>query len=73
MQLSYPFLGALVWTAPLGVEVVRSPLAHPYLHDPKRRPDLQALGVSEVYRSRRLTLGKMRNFAPSVPLGDAPV
>lgn len=62
-----------LWTTPLSVEVVRSLLAHPYLHHPERRDDLAAMGVAEVFQSRRLTLGKMRNFSPSVPLGDTSV
>lgn len=62
-----------IWTAPLPVEVVRSLLAHPYLHQPDRRADLAAMGVAEVFQARRLTLGKMRNFSPSVPLGDTSV
>lgn len=57
-----------IWSVPCSVDVVRSLLAHPGLHNSKQRMALKALGVQEVFRAQRLTLGKMRNFTPSVPL-----
>lgn len=62
-----------IWSSFLNVEVVRSLLSHPSLHRPERRGELTAMGITEVFQSRRLTLGKMRNFSPSLPLGDVSV
>lgn len=59
-----------IWTLPISLDSIRGLLAHPALHrtDVKEGRELLAMGVAEVYRSRRLTLGKMRNFTPSLPL-----
>jgi hypothetical protein len=60
-----------IWTCRVGVETARSVLSHPSLNDrPLDRDRLARLGVAEVYESRRLTLGKYRNFSPAVPAGD---
>jgi hypothetical protein len=59
-----------IWSAPLTVDAVRSVLALRQLQeDPPPRPELAAMGVNEVYRSQRLTVGKYRNFAPAQAVG----
>ena len=58
-----------IWDTPLNVEVVRSPLGLADIQEP--RPDrdtLAARGVVDVYRSRRITVGKYRNFTNAVPV-----
>jgi hypothetical protein len=61
-----------IWEAPAGLDSVRSLLD---MADVQRsgRPDLHpeglaARGITEVYRSRRLTTGKFRNFTMGVPI-----
>jgi len=59
-----------IWSEPLGPDVVRSLMAHPALSGP-RGPDvdhLAAIGVAEIYRSRRLTVDKFRSFTPARPI-----
>ena len=55
-----------IWNRPVTLDVVRSLLALPELQSdqPPRRP-LRAMGIVDVYRSQRLTIGKFRNFAPA--------
>jgi hypothetical protein len=58
-----------IWTAPINVDAVRSVVAHPMLL--ATRPDsdqLGKIGVAQVFRSQRLTVGKYRNFAPARPV-----
>jgi len=55
-----------IWEAATSVDGVRSILALAELQD--ERPDrgkLARLGVAEVYRSQRITVGKYRNFTPA--------
>ena len=52
-----------LWRAPLKLEVVRSLLSLTDIQEP--RPDrgsLMAIGVVEVFRSRRITVDKYRNL-----------
>jgi hypothetical protein len=55
-----------IWEGLLPLDVVRSLLAlrELQLPNPSRRR-LLPMGVVEVYRSQRLTIGKFRNFAPA--------
>ncbi len=64
-----------LWSEPLEPDVVRSLLAHPALASPPNRrrreiDQLAAIGVVEIFRSQRLTVGKFRGFAPAQPLGS---
>ncbi len=57
-----------IWSVPLGLDMVRSLLSLRELQ--KEVPDrgaLSAMGVSEIYRSQRITQGKYRNFTPAHP------
>lgn len=63
------FLTWPIWTPPIDVDTVRSLLAHDELQqDQPRREVLAPMGVAEIYRSQRLTVGKYRNFAPAEPV-----
>lgn len=54
-----------IWDCPLTVHVVRTVLAYPELQaDAPNRASLAHLGIVEVYRSQRITVGKLRNFSP---------
>lgn len=58
-----------IWECPLSLEVVRSLLALSEIQEPE--PDrtwLNAMGVVEVYRSQRITVGKYRNFTRAWPV-----
>ena len=58
-----------IWECPLALDAVRALLALELLQKPQPpRPVLYAMGVSEVYRSQRLTVGKFRNFTPARPV-----
>ncbi len=58
-----------VWDPPADLDTVRSMLALRQLQDSAPdRNELAAMGVREVFRSRRLTIGKYRNFTPSRPV-----
>ncbi|HEY2932252.1 MAG TPA: hypothetical protein VGK99_10955 [Acidobacteriota bacterium] len=59
-----------IWSEPATLDVVRTLLAHQELQEdsPNRRL-LSAVGVAEVYRSRRITIGKVRNFSPATSPG----
>lgn len=58
-----------IWQVALGVDVVRSLLALPELQRPEpNREHLAAMGVSEVHRSQRVTVGKYRNFTRALPV-----
>ena len=58
-----------IWDTPLGMDAIRSVVAHPLLLESV--PDaqrLRAIGVVQVFRSQRLTVGKFRNFSPAHPV-----
>ena len=58
-----------IWDAPAGLDVVRSLLAIRELQeDTPARQELAAMGIRQVFRSRRITTGQFRNFTPSVPV-----
>jgi len=58
-----------IWNEPATLDVVRSLLALPELQiDHPSRDRLHQMGIIEVYRSQRLTIGKFRNFAPAQPV-----
>ncbi len=55
-----------IWDAAAAVDAVRSLLSLQALHeDQSDRRSLGAIGVTEVYRSTRITVGKFRNFSPA--------
>lgn len=57
-----------IWQVAVGIDVVRSLLALPEIQRPEpNRERLNAMGVVEVYRSRRITVGKYRNFTHALP------
>ena len=57
-----------IWDAPLNLDVVRSLLALSAIQDPEPdRAVLHSMGVRDVYRSQRVTVGKYRNFTRSQP------
>ena len=63
IRISWP-----IWDCPLGMDTVRSVLSMPGFQplEPDRSA-LHAVGIVEVYRSRRLTVGKFRNFTIAQP------
>ena len=57
-----------IWKTALGVDVVRSLLALSAIQKPApNRLTLSAVGIVEVYRSQRITVGKYRNFSRARP------
>ena len=57
-----------IWDCRLSLDVVRSLLAVSEIQKPiPDRALLGAMGISEVYRSQRITVGKYRNFTHSRP------
>ncbi|HEX7114952.1 MAG TPA: hypothetical protein VF193_07455 [Steroidobacter sp.] len=57
-----------IWSVPASPDVVRSVLALRELQSKLvKRSVLERMGVAEVYRSQRITVGKYRNFTPGVP------
>jgi hypothetical protein len=55
-----------IWQKPLSLDLVRSLLALRDLQLPEPpRSKLALIGLVEIYRSQRLTVGKFRNFAPA--------
>ena len=53
---------------PLNVEVVRSLLSLAEIQEPRpNRGSLMGRGVVEVFRSRRITVGKYRSLSSAVP------
>ncbi len=60
-----------IWDAPVGLDTVRSLLALPELQgrdiSSENHERMAAMGIRQVFRSRRVTIGKNRNFAPSTP------
>ena len=58
----------LVWECAVSPEVVRSLLALAEMQESEPdRTKLRAMGVTEVYRSQRTTVGKYRNFTHAYP------
>lgn len=58
-----------IWEHPASLDVVRSLLALKELQEERpRRALLCAIGIGEVFRSCRLTVGKFRNFTPAQPV-----
>ena len=57
-----------LWECVIGIDVVRSLLALAETQESEPdRPKLHARGIVEIYRSRRTTAGKYRNFSPARP------
>lgn len=57
-----------IWRTALSVDIVRSLLALPEIQKPEPdRSSLSAMGIVEVYRSQRITVGKYRNFSRPRP------
>ena len=55
-----------IWETPASLDVVRSLLSLPEIQQQRpRREVLRAMGIVDVFRSQRLTIGKFRNFAPA--------
>lgn len=60
-----------VWTLPVGLDTARSLLSLAALQGDKLdRRTLGVMGIAEVYRSVRLTLGKYRNFGMAAPVAQ---
>jgi hypothetical protein len=57
-----------IWSGPLSVDVVRSVLALAALQSRPGDRSVRAMGIVEVYRARRLTVGKFRAFTPAEPV-----
>lgn len=58
-----------IWETPISIDVVRSLLALQELQlDRPPRDKLRPMGIVDVLRAQRLTIGKFRNFAPSQSL-----
>lgn len=58
-----------IWQYPASLDVARSLLALSELQEESPRRDrLRAMGIGEVFRSQRLTVGKFRNFTPAQPV-----
>ncbi len=58
-----------IWELPSDLDTVRSLLSLKSLQtDSPDRRNLQAMGIGEIYRSQRLTIGKYRNFTPAMPV-----
>ena len=58
-----------IWDVPAGLDTVRSLLVLRKLQEssPDRR-ELAAMGIKQVFKSRRITIGQYRNFTPSTPV-----
>ena len=55
-----------IWEPPVTLDVVRSLVALGELQEDKpNRRELGCRGIREVYRSQRLTIGKVKNFTPA--------
>jgi hypothetical protein len=61
------FVAWPIWTGWLALDAVRSLLSVKALQDRSAASALalRSVGVSAVYRSQRITLGKYRNFTPA--------
>lgn len=57
-----------IWQFPITLDTLRSLLTHSEIvSETPRREVLAPIGVVEVFRSKRLTIGKLRNFTPAAP------
>jgi hypothetical protein len=60
-----------IWDCPINIDVIRTVLAYAELQEnPPNRAAWAHMGIVEVYRSRRITVGKMRNFTPARSVDD---
>lgn len=58
-----------IWTAPIGLDTVRSLLSLPALQDTQPNRDaLARMGIAEAYRSVRFSVDKYRNFGQAMPV-----
>ncbi len=58
-----------IWDVPVGLDSVRSLLALGELQsDHINHERLAAMGIRQVYKSQRITIGQFRNFTPSTPV-----
>ncbi len=58
-----------IWDAPIPLDTARSLLALPDLQNSAiDHEKLQAMGIRQAFRSRRITVGQFRNFTPSTPV-----
>ena len=63
------FLTWPVWDVPVGLDTVRSLLALSELQSRNINHErLDAMGIRQVFKSRRITIGQYRNFTPSTPV-----
>lgn len=63
-ELSWP-----VWSPPIGLSEIRSLLALAQLQEGQSaHAELSALGITEVFRSQRITQGQYRNFVFAKPV-----
>ena len=57
-----------IWDTPITIECLQSLLGHAEIIEERpRQKVLRPLGVTEVFRSRRLTVGRFCNFTTGVP------
>jgi len=57
-----------IWVRPMRLDATRSLLAHARIQDSLLdRRTLRSMGVAEVYRSERITVGKFRNLTQALP------
>jgi hypothetical protein len=57
-----------IWDTPIAIECLQSLLGHAEIVEERPRQEvLRPLGVIEVFHSRRLTVGRFRNFTTGVP------
>jgi len=54
-----------IWTSPVGIDAIRSLLALREVQIPREAESLMTRGVAAVFRSQRITVGKVRNFTPA--------
>lgn len=57
-----------LWTTPICAKVVSSLLATNLIQS-DNKPDYREYGVSEIFASQRITVGKVRNFTPAQAVG----
>ncbi len=57
-----------IWSGQLSLDVVRTLLALPEVHNAPGSERLHAMGIVQIFRSRRLTVGKFRCFTPGEPV-----
>ena len=54
-----------VWTTPVGADVIRSILTLREIQTGKETETLLSRSIAAVFRSQRITVGKVRNFTPA--------